>query len=159
MFQKNSDEQYVAPQYDMHAADEVETVVGPSVQVEGDFVSEGNIVVKGIVSGSVKTSRLLRVEEGAKILAHVRAGNAVVSGHIKGNMRVEDTLELTASAQILGDIICRTLAVAPGALIHGKVSMNGVEDIEEDKQKRSPRKKRSAGDDDMKEGDDDDMVM
>jgi hypothetical protein len=32
--------------------DEVETVVGPSVNVEGDFASEGNIVVKGTVAGS-----------------------------------------------------------------------------------------------------------
>ena len=33
-----------APQHGMQ--DEVETVVGPSVNVEGDFASEGNIVVK-----------------------------------------------------------------------------------------------------------------
>lgn len=145
MFQKTSEE-YSFASHEGHQ-DDVETVVGPSVQVEGDFVSEGNIIVKGIVSGSVKTSRMLSVEVGAKILANVRAANAIVSGQIKGNLQVDDSLELTASAQILGDIVCRSLAVAPGALIHGKVSMGGIEDIGEERNKRSSRKKR-IGDED-----------
>ncbi|MBU1895522.1 polymer-forming cytoskeletal protein, partial [Patescibacteria group bacterium] len=50
--------------------DDVETVVGPSVTVEGDFASEGRILVKGTVCGSVATSKLLTVEVGAKILAN-----------------------------------------------------------------------------------------
>lgn len=107
--------------------DEVETVVGPSVHVEGDFSSEGNILVKGIVSGSVKTSKLLTVEPGAKIYANVHAGNAYIAGEIKGNVKVNDKLELAASAQILGDITCSVLAVEAGALIQGKVSMGGMD--------------------------------
>ncbi len=107
--------------------DDVETVVGPSVNVEGDFASEGNIVVKGSVSGSVKTSKLLTVEKGAKIIANVNAGNAVVSGSIKGNIRVNERLELSETAQVAGDVACKILSVAPGALIHGKVVMKGIE--------------------------------
>lgn len=140
MFQKPTDE-YNQPQAH-DGGDTVETVVGPSVQVEGDFVSEGNIIVKGVVSGSVKTSQLLRVEEGAKILANVKAGNAVISGHIKGNIRAASSIELTASAQVLGDISCQTLAVEPGALIHGKVSMKGIA-TDGEKPKRRARKRVS----------------
>lgn len=106
--------------------DEVETVVGPSVNVEGDFVSEGNIVVKGTVSGSVKTSKLLTVEKGAKIFADVKAGNAVVSGSIKGNVKVADRLDLTATAQVGGDVTCKVLSVEAGALIQGKMTMKGI---------------------------------
>jgi len=128
MFQKPTIE---PPEIDTHRPpvtdhDDVETVVGPSVHVEGDFASEGNILVKGSVSGSVKTSKLLTVERGAKILANVRAGNAHVSGEIKGNVKVDERLELSSTAQILGDITCNILAVEPGALIQGKVSMRGM---------------------------------
>jgi len=107
-------------------SDDVDTVVGPSVKVEGDFASEGNIVVKGTVTGSVKTSKMLTVENGAKIFANVRAENAVVSGAIKGNVKVVERLELTETAQISGDIDCKILSVAPGALILGKVVMKGI---------------------------------
>lgn len=109
--------------------DEVETVVGPSMQVEGDFASEGNIVVKGIVSGSVQTSRHLTVESGAKIFAHIKAGTATISGEVKGNVKVDGQVELTSTAQVAGDIECQVLVVEAGALLYGKVSMRGV-DIE-----------------------------
>lgn len=110
--------------------DEIETVVGPSVNVEGDFASEGNIIIKGTVSGSVHTSRFLSVEQGAKIMANVRAGTAKISGEVKGNLKIRETIELTSTAKILGDIECRVLTVEPGALLFGKISMPGIEGAE-----------------------------
>lgn len=109
--------------------DNVDTVVGPSVNVEGDFSSAGNIVVKGSVSGSVHTSRHLLVEEGAKILANVQAGSATVSGLVRGNVRVSDSLVLTSTAKILGDINAEVLQVDAGAILIGKVSMRADEDL------------------------------
>lgn len=140
MFQKTGDGQGYA-HHDMHE-DEVETVVGPSVHVEGDFASEGNIIVKGMVSGAVKTSRQLTVVEGARIMANVKAGSALISGHIKGNIKAEDRIELTETAQVLGDISCAVLAIAPGALVQGKVNMQGIAVDDEDKPKRRTTKKR-----------------
>src|SRR3989338_2697573 len=140
MFQKpnysESESQINAQHTKQH--DDVETVVGPSVQVEGDFSSEGNILVKGIVSGNVRTSKLFTSEKGSKILASVKAGNAIISGAVKGNVKVEDRLELTASAQVLGDIECGILVVEAGALIRGKVTMKGVAAIEDSKQDKKP---------------------
>ena len=132
---------YSAPQQD-----DVETIVGPSVHVEGDFASEGNILVKGSVSGNVKTSKLLTVEHGARILANVRSGDAHVSGEIKGNVRVQERLELTASAQILGDIICTVLVVEPGALIQGKINMQGIslDETQKTTTKRVARRRKSS---------------
>jgi len=108
-------------------SDEVETVVGPSVNVEGDFASEGNITVKGTVAGSVHTSRFLSVETGAKIMANVRAGSARIAGEVKGNMKIKDSLELTSTSKVLGDIEVKTLSVEAGAIIYGRVAMPGVE--------------------------------
>lgn len=107
--------------------DEVETVVGPSVNVEGDFASEGNIIVKGSVAGSVHTSRHLSVEVGARIMANVRAGSAKISGEVKGNVKAKDSLELTSTARVVGDIEAKVLVIEAGALIYGKVTMPGLE--------------------------------
>jgi len=127
---KPAEENILAP-VDNRAAkpeDTVETVVGPSVNVEGDFASEGNIVVKGSVAGSVHTSKHLVVEPGARIMANVRAGSAQIAGEVKGNMKIKEDLEILATARILGDIEVKVLAVEPGALIFGKISMPGMED-------------------------------
>lgn len=148
MFKKTAQDQtYTAPVTVMENRDDVETVVGPSVVVEGDFASDGNILVKGTVSGNVTTSRILRVEDGAKILANVKAGEAFVSGHIKGNVRVAEKLELMETAQIVGDVQCQTLVVTAGAIMQGKITMKGatIEDLpKSDRPSRSARMKDEA---------------
>lgn len=120
-----------------HRDDSVETVVGPSVVVEGDFSSEGNIIVKGTVSGSVHTSKLLRVEEGAKIFANVRAGSAIIAGTIRGNAKITDRLELVSTGRVAGDVDCAVLVVEAGALVNGKLSMAGMEADELKSEKKS----------------------
>jgi len=110
--------------------DDVETVVGPSVNVEGDFSSEGNIIVKGTVAGSIHTSKHLLVEEGAKIMANVRSGSAKIAGEVRGNMKVKEVVELTSTAKVLGDIEAKILVVEGGALLYGKVMMPGIEAAE-----------------------------
>ncbi|MCX6779723.1 MAG: polymer-forming cytoskeletal protein [Candidatus Magasanikbacteria bacterium] len=122
------------------ASDEVETVVGPSVNVEGDFASEGNIIVKGTVAGSVHTSRFLSVEMGAKIMANVRAGSAKIAGEVKGNLKVRESLELTSTARVMGDIEVKVLSIEPGALLFGKVTMPGLEGGETRTRTRSARR-------------------
>jgi len=121
--------------------DEVDTVVGPSVNVEGDFASEGNIIVKGTVSGSVHTSKHLLVEPGAKIMANVKAGSAQIAGEVKGNVKVKESVELTSTARVVGDIETKTLVMEAGALLYGKVVMPGLETNEG----RTGRSSRSVG--------------
>ena len=124
--------------------DEVETVVGPSVNVEGDFASEGNIVVKGTVSGSVFTSKHLTVEMGAKIIANVRAGSATIAGEVKGNMKIKESLELVSTSKVLGDIDVKNLKIEPGALLCGRVTMPGIEMGEKNVKTKTFRKTEDA---------------
>jgi len=109
---------------DREPSQDLETVVGPSVHVQGEFKSKGDIVVKGIVSGDVETKQSLTVESGAEVEADVRAAEATISGKIDGSVAVSDKLNILETAEIIGDIECRTLKVEPGAIIQGNVSMS-----------------------------------
>ncbi len=106
---------------------EAETVIGSSVKVEGDFKSEGDVLVQGIVNGSLKTKGNLKVEKMAKIKANVEAANAVVYGEISGNVTTKDSLQLGTSAKIAGDIITKILSIEPGAVLHGHCSVSAIE--------------------------------
>jgi len=106
---------------------ENETIIGPSVKVEGDFVSDGNVLVQGIVNGSLKTKGNLRVEKGARIKASVEAANALVFGEIKGNVTIQGNLEIGESATLEGDIATKIVSVAPGAAISGHCLVTPVE--------------------------------
>ena len=103
-----------------------ETVVGPSVKIQGDLNSEGNIKIEGQVSGKVKTSQSVFVIPGDKIAADVLAGNAMVGGEVVGNLKIAGHLILQSTAKITGDIACSILRVEDGAQFSGKCAMNGA---------------------------------
>jgi len=102
-----------------------ETVVGPSVKIQGDLNSEGNIRIEGSVSGKVKTTQSVHVGEAAKLTADIFAGNAVVAGEVQGNLKISSNLILLKTARINGDIACAILRVEDGAQFTGKCAMGG----------------------------------
>ncbi|MFH0840750.1 MAG: polymer-forming cytoskeletal protein [bacterium] len=100
-----------------------ETVIGPSVKVEGNFVCQGSIIIEGEVKGAVETNSFLRAGDKSVIVADIKAKNAKISGRVKGNVTVEGYLEITETAKIFGNIEIGQLSIAKGAFITGKCTM------------------------------------
>ena len=98
----------------------VNSIIGLSVRVEGDFCAEGDVVVDGIVRGSLRTNRDLRIGKEAEIFADVSAQSAFIAGKVKGNVKIGERLDIAQSAEIHGDIEARVLSVEPGAIIIGR---------------------------------------
>lgn len=111
---------------------EVETIIGPSVKVEGDFVGEDNVDVEGVVIGNLKTSKNLRIGEGARVEADVFAENVYIAGEIIGNLKIKGKTELSRTAKIIGDLETGELSIETGAIVKGKcVSGAGTEEYAE----------------------------
>ncbi len=126
---------------------EIETIIGPSVQVEGSFVSSGDMIIEGTVSGSIKTESNLRVGKDAKIIADITAANAVIAGEVQGEVRIKDNLELTATAKIFGDVKTKLIKIDEGAVLQGRLSAgedrkSKVEKIE-DREKQHKAKEKA----------------
>jgi len=102
-----------------------ETVIGHSIKIEGDLVSNGSIAVEGEVIGSIKTEQTLKIGAQAKVTAEVKAQSAIISGKVEGNIVVEDKLDLNESAEVTGDITAKIVSIAAGAVFNGKCTMNG----------------------------------
>lgn len=100
-----------------------ETIVGASVKIEGDLVSEGDIRVDGLVTGKIKTTKNLYVGPMAKIEADVESQNAVLAGIIKGEVTVKASLIIQETGNIEGNITCEKLAIAEGAHFTGSCTM------------------------------------
>jgi len=102
---------------------EVETIIGPSIRVKGNFNGHGNIVVEGILEGSLKTNGDVFIGDKAQLTASVEAKEVHVSGRVDGNIKVKKHLEVANTAKITGDIECASLAIAQGAILNGKCAM------------------------------------
>ncbi len=107
-----------------------ETIIGSSVKVDGNFKSDGNIIVDGIVQGSLKTKSNLTIGTTAKIKAEVTANNLYLSGEIRGNVKVSEKTELKNSAKIIGNLETKNLIVEEGAIINGKCTMSVDEPVD-----------------------------
>ena len=103
-----------------------ETVVGPSVKIQGDLNSEGNIRIEGSVTGKIATTQSVHVGDAAVIVADMHAGNAIIAGQVQGNIKVSGNLILQATARVHGDIACGILRVEDGAQFTGKCNMKGA---------------------------------
>jgi cytoskeletal protein CcmA (bactofilin family) len=103
--------------------EEAETIIGPSIKVMGNFHGQGNIIIEGIVEGSVKTNNFLLVREKAKITASVEAMDAKIGGEIIGNIKIKGYLEITKSAKIFGDIEATQISIEKNAIFNGKCTM------------------------------------
>ncbi len=110
-----------------HDGGDVETIVGATVKVDGNFVGAGDVTVEGQVAGSLKTSKNLRVGEGAVVKADVEAANIWVAGEIRGHVTCKGKIEIAASGKIFGNVDTQSIVVAHGAVLHGKVAMAGHE--------------------------------
>lgn len=109
------------------ATKDVETVIGSSVKVEGTFVGSGDIVVEGHVTGTLKTNKNIRIGQRAVLKADIEGANIVVAGEIRGQVKCGGKIELLPTAKIFGNVDTQTIAVAHGAILHGKVTMSGHE--------------------------------
>jgi len=102
---------------------EVETIIGPSIRVKGNFNGQGNIVVEGILEGSLKTNGDIFIGDTAKITAGIEARELRVGGEVNGNIKIRKHVEIAASAKIMGDIECASISIERGAILNGKCSM------------------------------------
>jgi len=102
-----------------------QTIIAQGVKVEGDFTSQGAVIIEGEVTGSVHTSENLQVGETAKIHADVAAADAVVAGEIRGNIVIEGRLDILETSKVNGDVHASIISVAAGAKVNGKISMDG----------------------------------
>lgn len=102
----------------------VETIIGPSVKVKGDFNSDGNIVVEGIFDGNLKTKGNLLIGNQAKITADVEAQEARIGGEINGNLKIAGYLEIGSTAKIFGNIEANEISIEKGALLNGNCLMS-----------------------------------
>lgn len=118
-----------------------ETRIGPSVKIEGSFISGESVHLEGEVVGELKVKGNLTVAHTAKIRADVEAGDMTVMGEIHGNISCHGKLDLKSQGKIFGDVSVGLLAIEEGAVMQGKCNVGQKPDAGNGENRPSHTKK------------------
>lgn len=100
------------------------TVIGAQITIEGEIVSEDDVVVQGTVRGKVTAKEGCTVEHGGVVEADVVAGPVTCAGQITGNISSSDRVDLQSGARVIGNVRATRITIADGAQFKGNVDMD-----------------------------------
>lgn len=103
---------------------DAETIIGESIKVKGNFSGQGNVIIDGLLEGSLKTKGIVMIGSKAKINANIEAQELIINGQVAGNLIIQDCLYMGKTAKINGDVECSQISIEKGAVLNGKCSMD-----------------------------------
>ena len=109
------------------------SLIGETLQLEGDLRSSGSVDVAGLINGNVFVSEMVITETGS-VRGSIESATLEVNGHVEGKIKANSVI-IGKSAVIKGDIFFKhTLKTEEGADIDGyiKRTNNGKSNTEED---------------------------
>jgi len=110
-------------------AGETAAVIGKSVQIRGEVKGQEDLVVEGLVEGTITLSEnKLTIGATARVTANVAAKDVVVQGHLQGDIHAAGRVELRSGSNVNGDIRAARLSVEDNAIFSGKVELDGTGD-------------------------------
>lgn len=99
------------------------TVLGNSTRLFGKLTFTDSLKINGYFEGEIESMGVLFVEEGAHVVADVKARIVIIAGHVDGNVVADDKVEMLETCKLVGDIRTKKLRIADGVSFDGKCEM------------------------------------
>jgi cytoskeletal protein CcmA (bactofilin family) len=98
--------------------------IGKSVQIRGEVNGSEDLLVDGVVEGTITLSdNRLTVGPNARVNANVAARDVVLLGTLIGDIQASGRVELRAGSNLTGDIRAARLSIEENAMFSGKVDL------------------------------------
>lgn len=105
-------------------AEAAASLIAQHTQIRGEVAFDGTLYLEGNVEGVVHangTHALLTLGPHGVVHGDIRVPSAVIHGEVRGNIHIENALELASTARIIGDVYYRSIKVAEGAHVNGRL--------------------------------------
>lgn len=101
-----------------------ETIIGPTVVIDGEITGTDDLKVRGMVRGKVRLKGTILVAEGGLVEGQIEGTVVDVAGIMKGDATAKERCQIKAGGKMLGDIRSQRILISDGALFRGKVEMD-----------------------------------
>jgi len=110
-----------------------ESIIGPSLRVEGNLIIQKGVRIDGIVDGNILQQdgqdAVVAISEKASVTGDVKANSVILSGYLKGNIFAKTRVELLKTARIDGNISYSSIGMEVGAVINGSLNQFDNENV------------------------------
>jgi len=99
-------------------------VIGAKTQVKGEITGTENVVVDGLVEGTIRITGDLRIAPGGIVKATVSAQSVLIAGELVGDCHATQRAEIQASGRLTGNIRAPRVVIVEGATFRGNSDMS-----------------------------------
>jgi cytoskeletal protein CcmA (bactofilin family) len=108
----------------MAVGENTPATIGKSVQIRGEVKGNEDLLIDGLVEGTVTLSdSRLTIGANARVQANVAARDVIVLGSLDGNINATGRVELRSGCRVNGDLRGSRLSIEENAIFSGKVDL------------------------------------
>ena len=102
------------------------SVVGPSILIQGDMTGDEDLIVQGRLEGSITLKKnLVTVGKDGRVNATVSAQIIRVEGSVEGELRGREQVIVTRTGSVSGNIVAPRVTLEDGCRFKGAIDMEG----------------------------------
>ncbi len=99
--------------------------IDATARLAGALVTEEDLLVEGVLEGSVRSTEKIFVAAGGRVKGDVTGREVQIAGVVEGNILASATFHLLPSGRIIGDVRAAHIQVDDGGVLSGKVITEG----------------------------------
>ncbi|MBW2489705.1 MAG: polymer-forming cytoskeletal protein [Deltaproteobacteria bacterium] len=103
------------------------SIIDKELTIDGTVSTNGRLIVKGILKGTVIGKKIVIAEEGA-VYANVKVASITIGGTFEGEIRALKELILLSTGKCTGKVVCKNLVIETGAILNAQVTCLSGED-------------------------------
>ena len=97
------------------------SIINEGLTIDGTVSSDGKMIVKGIIKGTLLGDTVIIGEEGA-VYAETQASHVTIGGKFQGNIKVSNELIILSTGNCGGVVECGEFVVEPGGVLNASVT-------------------------------------
>jgi len=104
----------------MSTTNQILSILDNGVVINGDIESDGEIIVRGKVKGTVKAETLVIADTGI-VEADCTADGVIIGGTYNGNLTVNGIMKILSTGKCSGKVLCKDMVVENGSTLNASV--------------------------------------
>lgn len=97
------------------------SIIDKELTVDGTVSSKGQLVIKGVVKGTLIGETVIIAADGA-VFADTKVSSMTIGGRFEGDIRASKELIILSTGNCSGKIVCKDFVVEAGGILNGHVT-------------------------------------